>query len=306
MKKIYFLLLISISSLGQSTGDISFVAFNADGDDDFAIVALVDLAANTTIYFTDNEPNVAGNGLVDTNEGTIKWDSGAVIIEAGKVIVFTDTDSGSNPSFGVSIGFISYEQGSLNLSGLGDALYATIGNPSTDGVSVWLAGIQNKANNEGTNFSATGLTKGTTFIEFYSSGHPDGGEYTGSRTGKLIFSDYLNEIGNNTNWSIESSNGENILPINETIFEIAVASIGKNQIEGFAVYPNPVKNGSFRIISSNSGVKLIHIYDMLGKKVLSKEVRGNQNIGVENLNTGIYILKVEEDGKLATRKLVIK
>ena len=82
--------------------------------------------------------------------------------------------------------------------------------------------------------------------------------------------------------------------------------VSKNQIEGFAVYPNPVKGGSFRIMSSARSVKLIHIYDMLGKKVLSKEVRTNEEIRVDNLNTGIYILKVEQSGKLATRKLVIE
>ena len=53
---------------GLSTGDISFTAFNADGEDDFAIVALADIPANTTIYFSDNEPNSDGTGFLDYNE----------------------------------------------------------------------------------------------------------------------------------------------------------------------------------------------------------------------------------------------
>ncbi|MEZ6146915.1 MAG: hypothetical protein R3B91_16155 [Planctomycetaceae bacterium] len=32
-------------------GDIAFVGFNADGDDDFAFVTLVEIAANSTVYF---------------------------------------------------------------------------------------------------------------------------------------------------------------------------------------------------------------------------------------------------------------
>ena len=54
---------ITTSIIAQSTGDITFVGFNADGDDDFAVLVLKDLPANTLIYFTDNEPNVAGNGV---------------------------------------------------------------------------------------------------------------------------------------------------------------------------------------------------------------------------------------------------
>ena len=45
-----FTLFLKINA--QSPGDIAFIAFNADGDDDFAIVALADLAANSTIYIT--------------------------------------------------------------------------------------------------------------------------------------------------------------------------------------------------------------------------------------------------------------
>ena len=63
----------------HTTGDITFVGINADNPDDFAFLLLKDLPANTLIYFTDNEPNVAGNGVADTNEGTIKWDTGGSV-----------------------------------------------------------------------------------------------------------------------------------------------------------------------------------------------------------------------------------
>ena len=75
---------------GLSTGDIAFTAFNADGDDDFAIVALVDIPANTNIYFSDNEPNSDGTGFADYNEGQLKWATGGSTISAGTIFVFTD------------------------------------------------------------------------------------------------------------------------------------------------------------------------------------------------------------------------
>ncbi len=209
--------------LGQSTaGDISFTALNVDGDDDFAIVALVDLSANSTIYFSDNEPNADGTGFLDFNEGTLEWNTGGSTISAGTIVVFTDTDASSNPSFGASVGTLSvaaFDAG-MNLSGTGDALYAVVGSPDGNNISAWLAGIQNAAGSEGANFNQTGLTSGTTFIEFYVTSSPDGGYYSGVRSGKSSFSDYLALLGDNTNWTEDVSNGENILPISTTAFSV--------------------------------------------------------------------------------------
>ena len=86
----------------------------------------------------------------------------------------------------------------------------------------------------------------------------------------------------------------------------ATLSIGRTEIEGFAIYPNPVSNGEFSIRTRNGVSKSVQIFDMLGKQVYSKEVQANENVKISNLNSGIYILKVQEEGRLATRKLVVK
>ena len=92
---------------GLAAGDIAFTAYNADGDNDFAIVALIDIPANATIYFSDNEPNVDGTGFLDFDEGTLEWVTGGAVISAGTIVVFTDTDNGTNGLFGASIGTLS-------------------------------------------------------------------------------------------------------------------------------------------------------------------------------------------------------
>ena len=56
----------------------------------------------------------------------------------------------------------------------------------------------------------------------------------------------------------------------------------------------------------SNGVKFIQIFDMLGKEVYSKNIEANEIIKTSNLRAGIYILKVAEDDKLATTKMVIK
>jgi hypothetical protein len=83
-------------------------------------------------------------------------------------------------------------------------------------------------------------------------------------------------------------------------------SIGRTEIEGFAIYPNPVSNGEFSIRTNGGVSKSVQIFDMLGKQVYSKQVQANENVRISNLNTGIYILKVQEEGRLATRKLVVQ
>jgi hypothetical protein len=52
-----------------NVGSIAIVGFNADGNDNLAFVALVDIPAGETIYFEDNEWN--GTSFIDTNESAL-------------------------------------------------------------------------------------------------------------------------------------------------------------------------------------------------------------------------------------------
>ena len=204
-----------------SAGDIAFTALNSEGDDDFAIVALSDISANSIIFFTDNEPNSYGDGFADYDEGTLEWVTGGAVISAGTIVVFTDTDNEGNALFGASIGTLSAASfdGVMNFSTSGDAVYAVQGSPEYYGITAWLAGIQNEVGNQGANFSATGLSYGTTFLNIYESTYtPDGVAYNGDRHQESSFSDYLALLGTFSNWTIEASNGENILPISTEAF----------------------------------------------------------------------------------------
>jgi len=82
--------------------------------------------------------------------------------------------------------------------------------------------------------------------------------------------------------------------------------VAKNEIEGFSLYPNPISNGKLFIRSSRKLNQQVEIYSMIGKQVYSENVETNEIIDVSNLTTGIYMIKVEEAGKIATRKLVIE
>ena len=78
-----------------------------------------------------------------------------------------------------------------------------------------------------------------------------------------------------------------------------------NEITGLRVYPNPVTNGTLFIDTDGNGGKTVTVFDVLGKKVINVTTTNNA-INVGNLNNGVYIVKITEEGKTATRKLVIK
>ncbi len=86
----------------------------------------------------------------------------------------------------------------------------------------------------------------------------------------------------------------------------AVLPVNRNQIEGFAMYPNPVVDGVFTIRSMSNAKMNVEIYDLLGKQVYNNTILASERIDVSNLTQGVYILRVEDEGKLATRKLVIQ
>lgn len=86
-----------------------------------------------------------------------------------------------------------------------------------------------------------------------------------------------------------------------------VTSVKNNNIEGFTTYPNPVTKGNFVITSSSIDKKQVSIYNMLGKQVFSSSFSGvKSEIDVTSISSGIYILRVTENNKIATKKLVIK
>lgn len=95
--------------------------------------------------------------------------------------------------------------------------------------------------------------------------------------------------------SVDDSPGELGLVLSSDTFDI----------QGFTLYPNPVSNGKVTITTAKNASKSVVVYDVLGKQVLGRTLSGNV-LDVSALHAGVYILKVTEDGKTATRKLVIR
>jgi hypothetical protein len=230
MKKLLLFTILLFPSLinSQSAGDIAFIAYNGDGNDDFAFVVLSEISSGTVIYFTDNE--WTGSAFNDTNEGRVEWTATSTV-DAGTVVVITDV----NGSESANVGNVS-EIGNLNLGASDDCLWALNAAPATSyGSAPTFYGVICNDIANGDTVTGTGLTLGTNGINFDND--RDGFLYTGSRSNQASFSAYLSQIYNSSNWQQETSNGENILPISTTAFTITGGSVDpepSNQPTGFS------------------------------------------------------------------------
>ena len=89
-------------------GDLAILGMNADGDDDFAWVATVDIPAGLTVYFTDS--GVYADGSLRDTEGTAEW---FVEADVSAGTVFTASELGL--------------AGSLAIASSGDQVIAYVG-----------------------------------------------------------------------------------------------------------------------------------------------------------------------------------
>ena len=93
--------------------------------------------------------------------------------------------------------------------------------------------------------------------------------------------------------------------IDNVTFGDGFLAVQQNSISGLRVYPNPVTDGNLFITSDNNDAKQVSVFDVLGKQIIKTTVT-NQPVNVSALNSGVYMVKITENGKTATRKLVIR
>ncbi|WKK65495.1 reprolysin-like metallopeptidase [Lutimonas zeaxanthinifaciens] len=108
------------------------------------------------------------------------------------------------------------------------------------------------------------------------------------------------DIGFLEGWSLEICSSEEVLSVNNFKFD------------NFKVFPNP-SDGNFNIKfrSEETNDVDIQIFDVLGRKVLSKSfINSNtefdENLNVQNISGGLYILTVKRGNKMSSQKIWIE
>lgn len=248
-----------------------------------------DVALNTSVTLTVNGTLNSGDKVI-SGVGAFALNSGATLITAhADGINGTLTNSGTKTlSTGANFTFngaVAQVTGSLLPATVNNLTLNNASNLTLSSVMVVSNAVTiqaGKLNLGGFNHTANKLYLGGLGVvnDIYGS--------TGSTLANVIRDDYFATATGSLNVSTST------------------LSVGKNEITGFVVYPNPVNGGKVFISSANLyAERTVVVFDVLGKQVVSQ--KGKQTtIDVSHLNKGIYILKVAEEGKVATRKLVIE
>lgn len=87
--------------------------------------------------------------------------------------------------------------------------------------------------------------------------------------------------------------------------DCASLSIDENALTKVAIYPNPSK-GNVRLNAQTNEEAQISIYNILGNRVYNKSQSLNSEMNLSNLKTGIYLVKIEAEGKQTTKRLIIE
>ncbi|MDP5097754.1 MAG: T9SS type A sorting domain-containing protein [Flavobacterium sp.] len=90
-----------------------------------------------------------------------------------------------------------------------------------------------------------------------------------------------------------------------SLADVTLSSSSFNEINGLTMYPNPLKGNTLFLTSTANAAMSVQIFDLLGKEVLKSNVVNN-TLNVAKLTAGVYVVKITEEGKTATRKLVVK
>jgi PEP-CTERM motif len=190
MKKLFALAIVATAfapAHALTTGDIAFTSFNAD-EDGWSLVTFVDIAANSTIRFSDNE---WGGASFNTGEGQITWNTGDGVIAAGQVVRFSRIDQATRSA---STGTLT-ATGDNGSNATGETIYAYLGTASSP--TTFLAGVSSEGSG---NLTPAGLASGVSAIVLTNS--TDYAVYAGPRAGAASFSAYKAQVNNAANWQI--------------------------------------------------------------------------------------------------------
>ncbi len=210
-------------------GDIAFTGYNSSNLDEFSFVLLKDVAAPTTIYFTDNGWN--GTSL-QTAETTITWTAGAALQAGTAIRIYNTTSSGplattlgNVTSSGVTFALVNQDnilayQGSTSSPTF---LAGILNNTApTDGTQ-WNYNISNSTN---LSVLPTGLTNGVNAMNVGVCSSNDNLRYNGITTGSA--QQLRSDLNNCTNWTSSCCtifpilSGINVFPIIPVVTAISI------------------------------------------------------------------------------------
>lgn len=228
-------------------GDIAFIAFNADANDDFTFVIFENIDPGQVIIFDDNEWTGAA---MNTGEGVVTWTSDAAH-PSGFVVSINNASTTPSATSGTAI-----RTGSFNLGASADALFAYIGTAGTP--TAFLSVIANNLiTSPGATLTGTGLTLGTTAFEMAPfDADADIAVYTGARNNQSTAGAYRTQIYNTANWISQDGAGDQSadatapdVPFDTTIFTTPLAVTLSQTGANTAAFPTAALTAVFAALA---------------------------------------------------------
>lgn len=98
------------------------------------------------------------------------------------------------------------------------------------------------------------------------------------------------------------------LRIGTTWDEVTPTTLSNISFErnNFKLYPNPSKGETINISSNKNTDFEVTIFNMLGKEVLTKNVKASTKLNVSNLQSGVYLVRMTQGNQSSTKKLIIQ
>jgi hypothetical protein len=311
MKKFYSLSFILLTTL--SFGQISITTINTPYNENFdgmgatgttfatgwtairasgsgTVGATLAMVADNGMLISGNVYNLGTTSATDRAFGTLA--SGSTVPAFGASFI---NNTGSTVS-AISISAVMEQWRESNNATLNETVSFSYSlNATSLNTGVWTAvtslDLIEKLTSATTNLPIDGnLVANKTNI----SGNISGLTWTNGSTMWIKWVD-VNDTGSDGTYAIDN------FVFNAT----AALSTKQNSISGLNVYPNPVTDGNLYITSHSSEAKTVAVFDILGKQVLNAKT-SNNTVNVSSLKGGAYIVKITEEGKTDTRKLIIE
>lgn len=265
----------------SSEGELGFMAFYepydvpdvglTDGD----FVGVTSFTPSSTVLFTDGSNGYQMNDL-----------DGNMIVKFDEV----DLTGISNPT--VSVDFLL----SINSNNPANGNYEGDGTQNTsdhDRLRIYIKNLTD--NSEIDLFNSTGFDLDD-FVPM------SGGEYQlqwQTASANLASNSVVQLIlEGRSNASAENFWFDNI------VFD-GVAGVKGQAANRFTIFPNPASKGYVNVSSKVGGAKNISVFDVLGKQVLKTTLNGDR-LDISSLNSGVYVIKIEQGKASVTKKLVIE
>ncbi|NVK52301.1 MAG: T9SS type A sorting domain-containing protein [Flavobacteriaceae bacterium] len=87
--------------------------------------------------------------------------------------------------------------------------------------------------------------------------------------------------------------------------DFSVLGISKENLLDFAMYPNPSKDFLTVQLPSGSAKATVRVFDLSGRELKTATISSNTDkVNVANLSTGVYLLKVDSEGKIGSKQFI--